>query len=142
MHTELMSLVLFAKIAPKSTNQKWKSKDVAMKHGQENMELFSDQRNYPMKFFKFFRARETDPLTSHKAAEEIKEVAPQHMDLIYNCLLEHGPMGKDGIARLTGLNPNQVARRLPELQKVGLVATTGQTVYSDAGRSEREWILA
>jgi DNA-binding IclR family transcriptional regulator len=51
-------------------------------------------------------------------------------------------MGKDGIARLTGLNPNQVARRLPELQKVGMVATTGQTVYSDAGRSEREWTLA
>ena len=95
-----------------------------------------------MKLFKFFRARESDPHTSHKAAEQIKEVAPQHMELIYNCLLEHGPLGKDGIARLTGLNPNQVARRLPELKKVGLVATTGQTVYSDAGRSEREWTLA
>jgi predicted ArsR family transcriptional regulator len=57
-------------------------------------------------------------------------------------LLEHGPLGKDGIARLTGLNPNQVARRLPELKKAGLVSTTGQTVYSDAGRSEREWTLA
>jgi hypothetical protein len=39
------------------------------------------------------------------------------------------------------LNPNQVARRLPELQKLSMVATTGQTVYSDAGRSEREWSL-
>lgn len=95
-----------------------------------------------MKFFKFFRARESDPLTSHKAAEAIKEVAPQHMELIYNCLLEHGPLGKDGIANRTGLDPNQVARRLPELQKLGVVATTGQTVYSNSGRSEREWILA
>jgi predicted ArsR family transcriptional regulator len=95
-----------------------------------------------MKLFKFFRARESDPHTSHMAAEQIKEAAPQHMELIYNCLLEHGPLGKDGIARLTGLNPNQVARRLPELKKVGLVETTGQTVYSDAGRSEREWTLA
>jgi predicted transcriptional regulator len=112
-----------------------------MSYGQDNMELFTDQRSYPVKFFKFFRARKTDPHTSLKAAEEIKEVAPQHMDLIYNCLLEHGPLGKDGIARLTGLNPNQVARRLPELQKIGMVATTGQTVYSDAGRSEREWSL-
>ena len=112
-----------------------------MSYGQDNMELFTDQRSYPVKFFKFSRARKTDPHTSLKAAEEIKEVAPQHMDLIYNCLLEHGPLGKDGIARLTGLNPNQVARRLPELQKVGMVATTGQTVYSDAGRSEREWSL-
>ena len=47
-----------------------------------------------MKLFKFFRARESDPSTSHMAAEQIKEVAPQHMELIYNCLLEHGPLGK------------------------------------------------
>lgn len=112
-----------------------------MKSGQESM-VFIDIRKSQMKFFKFFRARESDPITSHMAAQEIKEVAPQHMELIYNCLLEHGPLGKDGIARLTGLNPNQVARRLPELKKIGLVTTTGQTVYSDAGRSEREWILA
>ena len=112
-----------------------------MNYGQESMESFTDQRSYPVKFLEFFRARKADPLTSHMAAQEIKEVAPQHMQLIYNCLLEHGPLGKDGIARLTGLNPNQVARRLPELQKVGMVATTGQTVYSDAGRSEREWSL-
>ena len=63
------------------------------------------------------------------------------MDLIYQCLLEHGPLGKDGIARLTGLDPNQVARRLPEMKKLGVVDTTGQTVTSNAGRSEREWIL-
>ena len=94
-----------------------------------------------MKLFKFWRARKSDPVTSHQAAEEIKQVAPQHMDLIYQCLLEHGPLGKDGIASRTGLDPNQVARRLPEMKKMGVVDTTGQTVYSKAGRSEREWGL-
>ncbi len=94
-----------------------------------------------MKLLKFWRSRKSDPATSHQAAEEIKQVAPQHMDLIYQCLLEHGPLGKDGIARLTGLDPNQVARRLPEMKKLGVVDTTGQTVTSNAGRSEREWVL-
>jgi hypothetical protein len=42
---------------------------------------------------------------------------------------------------MTGLNPNQVARRLPEMKKLQVVDTTGQTVLSDAGRSEREWGL-
>ena len=94
-----------------------------------------------MNFLKFFRARKSDPVTSHMAAEQIKESAPQHMELIYNCLLNHGPLGKDGIASRTGLDPNQVARRLPELKKMGVVDTTGQTVTSNAGRSEREWML-
>lgn len=87
----------------------------------------------------FHRARTMDPTTSHQAAEEIKKVAPQHMELIHNCLHEHGPLGKDGIARHTGLNGNQIARRLPEMQRIGLVKETGFTVPSDAGRQEREW---
>ena len=94
-----------------------------------------------MKLLQFWRSRKSDPLTSHQAAEQIKEAAPQHMDLIYQCLYEHGPLGKDGIASRTGLDPNQVARRLPEMKKLGVVDTTGQTVTSNAGRSEREWIL-
>ena len=80
-------------------------------------------------------------MTSWVAAGSAKDLAKAHATKIIQCLKDHGSLGKDGIARLTGLNPNQVARRLPELQKVGMVATTGQTVYSDAGRSEREWSL-
>jgi DNA-binding IclR family transcriptional regulator len=51
-------------------------------------------------------------------------------------------LGKDGIAKATGLDGNQVARRLSELQKMGYIEPTGQTVRSKAGRSEREWGLA
>ena len=94
-----------------------------------------------MKLLQFWRSRKSDPVTSHQAAEQIKEAAPQHMDLIYQCLLEHGPLGIDGIASRTGLDPNQVARRLPEMKKLGVVEPTGQTVTSKAGRSEREWGL-
>lgn len=91
-------------------------------------------------FSKFFsRARTLDPTTSHEAAEQIKESAPIHMQKIHDCLHEHGPLGKDGIARLTGMNPNQISRRLPEMMKMKLVVETGQVVLSDSGRKEREW---
>jgi len=87
----------------------------------------------------FFRARKQDPITSHQAAESIKEIAPNHMQLIHDCLHEHGPLGKDGIARITKLTGNQIARRLSEMQKMKLVKETGNYVGSDAGRKEREW---
>lgn len=94
------------------------------------------------KFFK--RARTLDPTTSHEAALSIKKTAPLHMQKILECLVEHGPLGKDGIARLTGLNGNQIARRLPEMARMTppLVKETGRTVSSDAGRQEREWSAA
>mgnify|MGYP000140198633 CR=1 FL=1 len=91
---------------------------------------------------KFFqRARAMDPTTSHQAADSIRKTAPQHMQLIHEALHEHGPLGKDGIARVTGLNGNQIARRLPEMARYTppLVKETGFTVPSDAGRQEREW---
>ena len=87
----------------------------------------------------FNRVRSEDPITSYQAADSIKEVAPKHFKIILEALKEHGPMGKDGIASKTGLNPNAVSRRLPELQKLDLVTTTGRTVKSLSGREEREW---
>lgn len=96
-------------------------------------------RNFIGNFFP--RSRKLDPLTSHQAAEEIKKTVPMHMQQIHNCLHEHGPLGKDGIARLTGLNGNQIARRLPEMARMTppLVKETGHLVLSDAGRQERQW---
>jgi hypothetical protein len=87
----------------------------------------------------FFRSRKSDPITSHQAAESIKQTAHNHMELIHNCLHEHGPLGKDGIARITKLTGNQIARRLPEMESMKLVKETGNLVVSDAGRKEREW---
>lgn len=90
-------------------------------------------------FFK--RARTLDPTTSHESALSIKEVAPIHMQRIHECLHEHGPMGKDSIAMVLDMNPNQVSRRLPEMANFTppLVELTGKTVKSNSGRQEREW---
>jgi len=87
----------------------------------------------------FPRVRKTDPETSFQAAESIKPVVERHFQVILGCLQAHGALGKDGIASLTNLDGNQVARRLNEMQKIGLIHLTGKTVKSNSGRSEREW---
>tara|TARA_R110000868_G_scaffold249135_4_gene505664 strand:+ start:291 stop:602 length:312 start_codon:yes stop_codon:yes gene_type:complete len=99
---------------------------------------------YANKFKEFFdvkfpRVRATDPIESFAAADSIKEVSAKHHKIIFECLEKNGPLGKDGIAKLTGLDSNQIARRLNEMKVVGLITLTGKTVKSNSGRSEREW---
>lgn len=89
--------------------------------------------------FIFPRVRKSDPLTSFVAADNAKELAKKHGSLIVACLVQHGPQGKDGIAAHTGLDGNQVARRLKELETLGLIGLTGKTVASKSKRQEREW---
>ena len=86
----------------------------------------------------FPRARTRDPITSHLAAAAVTTAAA-HYGLIHAALILFGPSGKDRIASLAGLDPSQVARRLPEMRKLGLVGLTGETVQSNSGRAEREW---
>jgi len=87
----------------------------------------------------FPRARNSDPLTSFQAADSAKELAKKHGSIIVKCLVQHGPLGKDGIATHTGLDGNQVARRLKELETLGFIELTGKTVASKSKRQEREW---
>ena len=87
----------------------------------------------------FNRVRSSDPVTSYEAADAAKDLASKHFSTIVDCLQAHGALGKDGIARHSGLDANQVARRLNELEKMNLIQLTGKTVKSQAGRNEREW---
>jgi predicted transcriptional regulator len=87
----------------------------------------------------FNRVRNSDPVTSYEAADAAKDLAAKHLSIIVDCLKAHGALGKDGIARHSGLDGNQVARRLNELEKMNLIQLTGRTVKSSAGRNEREW---
>jgi hypothetical protein len=86
-----------------------------------------------------YRARNTDPITSWQAADEAKDLAKAHAALILKTLMEQGPLGKDGIAFFAVMDGHQVARRLPEMERNGLVGLTGKTVKSYAKRQEREW---
>ena len=92
-----------------------------------------------MYHFEHPRARNTDPITSWQAAGSAKELAKTHAKIIVKCLKDCGPLGKDGIALFTNLEPHQVGKRLPEMQREGLIGLTGKTVKSNTKRNEREW---
>jgi predicted transcriptional regulator len=87
----------------------------------------------------FNRVRCSDPVTSYEAADAAKDLATKHFAIIVDCLTANGALGKDGIAQHSGLEANQVARRLNELLKLGLIELTGNKVKSKSGRNEREW---
>jgi predicted ArsR family transcriptional regulator len=87
----------------------------------------------------FPRVRNTDPNTSAEAADKAGNLSIQHGEIIVQALVAYGPMGKDQIAEVTYLDGNQVARRMKELQTLGLVELTGRTVKNKSGRQEREW---
>jgi transcription initiation factor IIE alpha subunit len=86
-----------------------------------------------------FRSRNTDPVTSWWAADQAYSLAKDHAIIIVDCLQRHGSLGKDGIMLLTKLDRNQISRRLPELERQGLIKQTGQLVKSLSNRLEREW---
>ena len=111
-----------------------------------NIHNLGQNMTYANKFKEFFdikfpRVRATDPIESFEAADSIKEVSAKHHEIILECLEKNGPLGKDGIAALTGLDGNQIARRLNELKVMCLIFLTGKTVKSNSGRNEREWTV-
>jgi predicted transcriptional regulator len=87
----------------------------------------------------FPRVRKDDPVTSYEAADKIKNTVPEHYNKIIECLNRHGALGKDGISNNSYLDPNQVARRLSEMERLGYIRQTGNKVKSNTGRNEREW---
>lgn len=90
----------------------------------------------------FPRVRKDDPVTSYEAADEIKDATSDHWAEISKCLIKHGALGKDGISNNTTLGPNQVARRLSEMERLGMIEQTGNKVKSNTGRNEREWQIS
>ena len=87
-------------------------------------------------------ARRSDPATSHDAAAQAGGLAKRHQRVILACLVAHGPGSKDRIASLTNLTGTQVARRTPELERLGCIEITGAKVLSTAGCWERVWMAS
>lgn len=77
-------------------------------------------------------ARKRDPETSREAARKAATFANNHRDRIHAALVTPGTIFD--IAKRTGLDHVAVARRMVELQRMGLVERTGIT--RDGGK---EW---
>lgn len=84
------------------------------------------------------RARGSDPITSHLAAQQAGGMAERHKRMIVKCLRKFGSMGKDSIASHLPIDGVAVARRLSEMDG-RMVEPTGKLVPSRSGRMEREW---
>jgi prolyl-tRNA synthetase len=93
----------------------------------------------------FLRTREflwQEGHTAHGSYEEADKMVMDilgHYKAIYEALLLAGPSGKDRIADWANLDRSQVARRLAEMRRMGIVVLTGELVMSRSNRSEREW---
>jgi hypothetical protein len=84
-------------------------------------------------------ARTADPLTSKMAAKRVRDFAGSHFDIIHATLVAWGPMTVDQIAERCPLRSQQVNKRLDQMRKKGLAATTGKLGLSDAGNPCRIW---
>lgn len=84
-------------------------------------------------------ARQSDPWTSHAAAERVADFGGKHIDIVMNTLRRFGPGTIDEIAKRCPLTSVQIARRLADAEKRGLAEPTGYTRPSASGRMERVW---
>ena len=86
----------------------------------------------------FAAARRTDPATSRAAAARAQAFTGDHARRILAAPAV-GPAGKTEIGRRCGLTEQQVARRMHELRRAGLVERTGREVMSASGCGEDEY---
>lgn len=93
------------------------------------------------------RARKKDPSTSQRSAARVVEFEGSHYDQIIDAMGRHREMGAEQIASFTGIDPYQVRKRLPELQKRNVVRVvlnadgTAKDRETVSGRYERLWEL-
>jgi hypothetical protein len=84
-----------------------------------------------------YHARAHDPATSQEAAQNL-DFAKKFCAIIL-VALKRRPGTFEDLARRTGLRPDQVWRRLPDLQKANLARPTSVTKRGSSGRSQRIW---
>lgn len=87
------------------------------------------------------RARMSDPATSHAAGRRVAEFSHAHASVIL-AALQRRPMTFHEIARATGLDGQQVNKRLPELERAGQAVPTDEMRRSPSGRQCRVWRAA
>jgi predicted transcriptional regulator len=92
-------------------------------------------------------ARDSDPETSHEAAEDAKFKASKHRLLALTTLRRFGPLTDFELASRTGIQQTSIGKRRKECQDAGLVTglvdANGQKVKRPApsGSSALVWTL-
>ena len=85
----------------------------------------------------FARARALDPPTSHCAAAKVPHFENTHYARIMSFLdTAKYPATYEQIANAVGMERHQIARRLPELEKLGRVKRVGYGTLSNGNRAQ------
>lgn len=71
-------------------------------------------------------ARKSDPYTSKQAANKAAKIAPSQRNIIAAALSTPGTV--KAISDRCGLSQYAVSKRLPELQRMGLIELTGREI--------------
>ena len=71
------------------------------------------------------RARRSDPLSSHRAADAIAPHLSGQRRAVWEALKRHPGRSSKELAEVSGLDRYLIARRLPELEQFGLVERVG-----------------
>lgn len=78
--------------------------------------------------------------TRRAAYEDIKPQRGPRQDMIYWCLVQHGPMTADRIMSRLGMrDPNSVRPRLTELRQAGMAQVIGKALSADTGKMVALW---
>ena len=85
------------------------------------------------------KARNSDPDTSHEAAESMEGDAKAQRQRILAYLRYHGPHTADCLDAFLGLRDTSAGRRLPELKEMGLVEMTTMKALTRSGRRAHVW---
>jgi predicted ArsR family transcriptional regulator len=85
-----------------------------------------------------YLARTDDPETSKQAAESTRAFAGQ-FKIIIEAELKKAPGTCEDIAGRTGLRPDQVWRRLSDLERESRAFPTSETKRGSGGRNQRIW---
>ena len=86
-------------------------------------------------------ARNSDPITSHAAADSMRGISEAQRARIVKTLEASGPLGAEQIGDVMRLEPYAVRKRLSEAERDHLIEPTGDTRRTRSGRAERIWRL-
>ncbi len=87
-------------------------------------------------------ARTTDPSTSHAAAASIEDSAQSIQNRIFQLLYaRREPMAVEEVAAITGLQKDQVWRRMSDLKNARRVEDSGLRHTNENGRKAIKWMI-
>jgi len=94
-----------------------------------------------MSSFGLEHARGSDPFTSRAASESMEDASKAIINAIYADLKLNGPGTFEQISQRSGLRPDQVWRRLSDMERQRLAEPTDRTMKGSSGRQQRVWKL-